>query len=99
MAQEKTSVAAAEPLAADKEPVVPSGRQVSQPMPRPCPQDCRRCGMDQRSFCAAKMLFDMSGALQEMGRQVASIEKAVADIRAQLQPRGQDTELSIPFSE
>ena len=80
---------------AEKKQEIPN----EEPQPRPCPQDCRLCGMNQQVFCTTKMLFDMSRAMQALGEQVAAVEKAVADLQAQMQEKEQDGEqLSIPFA-
>jgi hypothetical protein len=69
-----------------------------QPQARPCPQDCRMCGINQQVFCATKMLFDLSRRQQVLEMAVGEITKALIDIRAQLQKKGEATELSIPFA-
>ena len=76
-----------------------AAQQPQAPQPRPCPQDCRMCGMNQQLFCTTKMLFDLSRAQQMLGQQVAAVEKAVADIQAQMQPKEQGEAMSIPFAE
>lgn len=45
------------------------------------------------------MLFDLSRAQMEARQQIAAVEKTIADIQMQLQPRENDTQLSIPFIE
>ena len=57
------------------------------------------CGMNQQLFCTTKMLFDLSRAQQMLGQQVAAVEKTVADIQAQMQPKEQGEAMSIPFAE
>lgn len=74
-------------------------QQPQAPQPRPCPQDCRQCNSAQQLFCTTKMLFDMSRTQQALGQQVEELKKDIADIKAQIQPKEQNGELSIPFSE
>lgn len=70
-----------------------------QPQLRPCPQDCSRCSTQQHIFCSTKMLFDLSRAFQESRRQQAEIVQAVAAIQEQLNPKEQEAQLSIPFTD
>lgn len=77
----------------------PKQEQEQAPQPRPCPQDCRMCGMSQQIFCSTKMLFDLSRSQQTLREQVDELAKAVGDLQDRLQPKEQDGELSIPFSE
>ena len=89
-------------MAETKQNQVPAGEGpavAEQPKPRPCPQDCNRCGTAQQIFCCTKMLFDLSRAQMEARQQIAAVEKSIADIQMQLQPRENDTQLSIPFIE
>lgn len=44
------------------------------------------------------MLFDLSRAVNDQRRQQAELAQAVAEIREQLKPKGQDVQLSIPFN-
>ena len=67
------------------------------PQARPCPQDCRVCGMSQQVFCSTKMLFDMSRTMQVLGQQIAEVEKAVADLQVQMQKSESPEQLAIPF--
>lgn len=69
-----------------------------QPQARPCPQDCRMCGISQQVFCTTKMLFDLSRRQQVLEMAVKEITKALIGIQAQLQEKGEATELSIPFT-
>lgn len=69
-----------------------------QPSPRPCPQDCNRCSISQQVFCCTRMLFDLSRAEAEARRQIAGVERAVADISAQLQSGGMQ-QPSVPLVE
>jgi len=97
MAQEKTQGATAQPTTTENEGTRTQAPQ--QPQARPCPQDCRLCGMNQQVFCSTKMLFDMSRAIQVMSQQIAAVEKSVADLQAQMQKEEQGGELTLPFSE
>lgn len=65
--------------------------------PRPCPQDCSQCSTPQHIFCSAKMLFDLSRAMNEQRRQQAELAQTVADIQEQLKQKDKDVLLSIPF--
>lgn len=69
-----------------------------QPQARPCPQDCRMCGINQQVFCTTKMLFDLSRRQQVMEMAVGEITKALIGIQAQLQKKDEAAELSIPFT-
>ena len=40
----------------------------------------------------------MSRTQQALGQQVEELKKDIADIKAQIQPKEQNGELSIPFS-
>jgi hypothetical protein len=89
-------------MAETKQNQLPAGEGpavAEQPKPRPCPQDCNRCGISQQIFCCTRMLFDLSRAQMEARQQIAAVEKSIADIQMQLQPRENDTQLSIPFIE
>ena len=80
----------------------PAGAQPTaapQQQPRPCPQDCRKCGMNQQLYCTTQMLFNMSRAQQETNKRLSLLELAVDDIKEQLQPKKEEQELSIPFAE
>lgn len=70
-----------------------------QPQARPCPQDCRLCGINQQIFCTTKMLFDLSRRQQILEMAVAEMAKTLADIQAQMQEKDDTAGLSIPFSE
>lgn len=74
-------------------------QQPQAPQARPCPQDCRQCSMSQQIFCTTKMLFDLSRAQQVLAQKLEAVEKTVADIQAQLQPKEKDGELALPFAE
>ena len=76
-----------------------TAQQPQAPQARPCPQDCRRCGVSQQIFCTTKMLFDLSKTQQAISQKIEVVENTVADIQAQLQPKEQDVELAIPFAE
>ena len=82
-----------------KEKETPKQEQEQAPQLRPCPQDCRMCGMNQQIFCSTKMLFDLSRSEQTLHEQVDELTKAVRDLQDCLQPKEQDGDLSIPFSE
>lgn len=105
MSQPKTKETMAEETKQPKEDVqhtaVPRQpqQQPQQPQPRPCPQDCRLCGMNQQLFCTTKMLFSLSSAFQETRQQISLLELAIDDIKEQLQPKKDETELSIPFAD
>ena len=64
---------------------------------RPCPQDCRLCGINQQVFCTTKMLFDLSRRQQVMESAVAEMSKTLIAVQTQLQ-KDEVTELSIPFA-
>lgn len=85
-----------------KQNQVPAGEGsavAEQPKPRPCPQDCNRCGTAQQIFCCTKMLFDLSRAQMEARQQIAAVEKSIADIQMQFQPREDNLQPSLPFAE
>lgn len=69
------------------------------PQPRPCPQDCRLCGMNQQMYCATQMVFNLSRTVQDFGQRLSLLELAIDDIKEQLQPKKDEAQLSIPFSE
>lgn len=70
------------------------------PQPRPCPQDCRLCGMNQQIYCSTQMLFNLSRAQQETSKRISMLELALDDIKEQMQPKQEEeAQLSIPFSE
>lgn len=81
----------------------PAGAQPAaaqqQPQARPCPQDCRQCGMNQQLYCTTQMLFNLSRAQQETGRRISMLELSLDDIKEQLQPKQEEGQLSIPFAE
>ena len=71
-----------------------------QPQARPCPQDCRMCGMNQQIYCSTQMLFNLSRAQQEMSKRMSLIELAMDDIKEQTQPKQEEeAQFSVPFSE
>ncbi len=70
-----------------------------QSQSRPCPQDCRLCGMNQQIYCSTQMLFNMSRTVQEMRQKISLLELAIDDIKEQVQPKQEDGQLSIPFAE
>jgi hypothetical protein len=74
-------------------------QQAQQPQPRPCPQDCRKCGMNQQLYCTTQMLFNMSRTQQETNKRLSLLELAMDDVKDQLQPKQEDGQLSIPFAE
>lgn len=98
MSQPKTKETMAEETKQPKEDVQHTAVP-QQPQPRPCPQDCRLCGMNQQLFCTTKMLFSLSSAFQETRQQISLLELAIDDIKEQLQPKKDETELSIPFAD
>lgn len=75
------------------------GAQKQMPQARPCPQDCRLCGMNQQIYCSTQMLFNLSRAQQEMSRRISLLELSMDDIKEQMQPKQEEAQLSIPFSE
>ena len=86
-------------MAKEKEELQQEQVQVPQtPQPRPCPQDCRQCGMSQQLFCSTKMLFDLSRSVQEMDKRISVMELTLDDLREQYRQE-QNGELSIPFTE
>lgn len=75
-------------------------QQPQQPQARPCPQDCRLCGVNQQIFCTTKMLFNLSRTAQEMSQRMSIMELTLDDIKEQLKPKTvEEAQLSIPFSE
>jgi hypothetical protein len=82
-----------------QQPTEGAAQQQQQPQARPCPQDCRKCGMNQQLYCTTQMLFNMSRAQQETGKRLSLLELSIDDIKEQLQPKKEDTQLSIPFAE
>ena len=97
MAQEKTQGASAQPTPTENETAPQQAAQ--QPQARPCPQDCRMCGINQQVFCTTKMLFDLSRRQQMLEMAIGEMAKTLADIQAQTQKKEEATELSIPFAE
>lgn len=97
MAEEVKAAGAAQP--AQKQEGAQQPQQQQQPQARPCPQDCRLCGMNQQIFCSTQMVFNLSRAMQEARQQISLLEMAVDGIREQLQPKKEEAQLSIPFSE
>jgi len=81
----------------------PAGAQPTaapqQQQVRPCPQDCRQCGMNQQIYCSTQMIFNMSRTVQEMRQKTALLELALDDIKEQVQPKQEEAQLSIPFAE
>lgn len=69
------------------------------PQPRPCPQDCRMCGVNQQIFCTTKMLFMLSRTAQDLSQRMSVLELTLDDIKAQVQPKVEDGQLSLPFEE
>lgn len=94
MAEEVKAAGAAQPAQKQE-----GAQQQQQPQARPCPQDCRLCGMNQQIFCSTQMVFNLSRAVQEARQQISLLEMAVDDIKEQLQPKQEEAQLSIPFSE
>ena len=83
-----------------KQPTDGTQQQTPQaPQPRPCPQDCRLCGMNQQLYCSTQMLFNMSRTAQETNKRLSLLELAMDDIKEQLQPKQEEAQLSIPFAE
>ena len=58
---------------------------------RPCPMDCTKCSFTQHAFCAAKMMFDMSQAIQTTREQIDTIASMVNKLEEKI-----DSELSLP---
>ena len=77
------------------EGTTPAVQQTQQP--RPCPQDCRKCGMNQQLYCSTQMLFNLSRAIQETRQQLSEVELAVADLKDQIQPKIAGDQFSSPF--
>ena len=69
------------------------------PQARPCPQDCRQCGMNQQIYCSTQMLFNLSRAQQETSKRLSMLELAIDDIKEQVQPKQEEAQLSIPFAD
>ena len=80
-------------------PTEGAAQQQPQPQARPCPQDCRRCGMNQQIYCSTQMLFNLSRAQQETNKRLSLLELGMDDIKEQLQPKQEEAQLSIPFAE
>lgn len=89
MAQEKTQEASVQPT--------PARTETTQ-QPRPCPQDCRMCGINQQVFCTTKMLFDLSRSQQVLHDQIKELSDAVGILREQMPKKEDDGQLSIPFA-
>ena len=81
------------------EGVAQQPQQPQQPQARPCPQDCRLCGMNQQIYCSTQMLFNMSRTVQEANKRLSLLELAMDDVKEQLQPKTEEAQLSIPFAE
>lgn len=75
------------------------GAMQQTPQARPCPQDCRQCGMNQQIYCSTQMLFNLSRAQQETSKRLSMLELAIDDIKEQVQPKQEEAQLSIPFAE
>lgn len=76
-----------------------AAQQPQAPQPKPCPQDCRQCSVSQQIFCTTKMLFDLSRAMQDTSQRLSALELALDGIKDQLQPKTQDGELAMPYTE
>ena len=48
--------------------------------PKPCPQDCRKCGFQQHAYCAAQMAFGLSVQMEELAEKVARIDEIIASL-------------------
>lgn len=70
-----------------------------QPQARPCPQDCRLCGMNQQMYCATQMVFNLSRTVQDISQRLSLLELSLDDVKEQVQPKQEEAQLSIPFSE
>lgn len=77
----------------------PAAAHQAAPQARPCPQDCRLCGVNQQIFCTTKMLFALSRTAQDFGQRMSMLELAMDDIKEQLQPKDDKEQLSVPFAE
>ena len=55
-----------------------SASGAAQPQPRPCPQDCTKCSLQQQVFCSASMMFRsfdvMNAVIQRLDRQQQTID-------------------------
>ena len=67
--------------------------------PRPCPKDCRRCGMQQQIFCAAQlgyMQYEQNNILREsfnaLEEKLNTLAKKIEAIQCS------EAELAIPLS-
>ena len=74
-------------------------QQQQQPQARPCPQDCRKCGMNQQIYCSTQMLFNLSRVAQDTSKRISLLELALDDIKEQVQAKQEEVQLSIPFAE
>ena len=57
---------------------------------RPCPKDCRMCGLAQQVYCATQMCFNLYEVVTGMSTRVESIEQAVETLKSKTD------ELAIP---
>ena len=55
--------------------------------------------MNQQMYCSTQMLFNLSRAFQELHQKLSLMEMTLDDIKEQLQPKTEEEQLSIPFSE
>lgn len=81
--------AAVSSAASPQQSTVPGGSPSgAQQQPRPCPQDCSKCGLQQHAFCAARMSFQMfevmNGVINRLDRQsqhISDLEKRLSAIQ------------------
>lgn len=93
--------AAVSSAASPQQATVPGGSPSgAQQQPRPCPQDCSKCGLQQHAFCAARMSFlmfeVMNGVINRLDRldrqsqHISDLEKRLSAIQ------NSEAELSSP---
>ena len=89
--------AAVSSAASPQQATVPGGSPSGAQQPRPCPQDCSKCGLQQHAFCAARMSFlmfeVMNGVINRLDRQsqhISDLEKRLTAIQ------NTEAELSSP---
>lgn len=59
-------------------------KQEEQPQARPCPKDCKRCGLQQQVYCAAQMSFYLVEKVSALQIQIEEQNKNMMIINEQL---------------
>lgn len=70
----------------------------SQTPARACPKDCRKCGWQQQTFCAAQLSFDLVGIMNSLFAKMDDMEAKVKELRDEVSLMGGTDELISPSS-